>query len=176
MTDSEMAPTEGAIVPVSEVRNVAPESAIVAVGDAKTSSTYIPDIEGLKKVLTHTRAVGVVLPPPDIRAIIDKTAQFVSKNGAWRAGAVCVACAWRRRMRSCTQRRRSHRLYVPSHMLLEASVSCPAHRVRRRDDDGASLHAQATSSRSAFWRTRRTTSSSTSSWLMIPTTLTTRCG
>ncbi len=82
MTDSEMASTEGAIVPVSEVRNVAPETAIVAVGDAKTSSTYIPDIEGLKKVLTHTRAVGVVLPPPDIRAIIDKTAQFVAKNGA----------------------------------------------------------------------------------------------
>ncbi len=30
----------------------------------------------------QTKAIGVILPPPDIRAIVDKTAQFVAKNGA----------------------------------------------------------------------------------------------
>lgn len=30
---------------------------------------------------THTQTVGVILPPPDIRVIVDKTAQFVGKNG-----------------------------------------------------------------------------------------------
>lgn len=72
----------GAIVPVGEARTVPPSSDIVVVGGVGSgASAYIPDIEGLKKVITHTRAVGVILPPPDIRAIIDKTAQFVSKNG-----------------------------------------------------------------------------------------------
>lgn len=28
------------------------------------------------------RVTGVIIPPPDIRAIIDKTATFVAKNGA----------------------------------------------------------------------------------------------
>jgi splicing factor 3A subunit 1 len=30
---------------------------------------------------TQTHAVGVITPPPDIRAIVDKTAQFVARNG-----------------------------------------------------------------------------------------------
>ncbi|KAB2600072.1 hypothetical protein D8674_010343 [Pyrus ussuriensis x Pyrus communis] len=32
-------------------------------------------------VATHTRAIGIIHPPPDIRNIVDKTAQFVAKNG-----------------------------------------------------------------------------------------------
>ncbi|GFR52779.1 hypothetical protein Agub_g15394, partial [Astrephomene gubernaculifera] len=73
----------GAIVPAGEARTVPPSTDIVVAGAAGSgSSAYIPDLEGLKKVITHTRAVGVILPPPDIRAIIDKTAQFVAKNGA----------------------------------------------------------------------------------------------
>uniref|UniRef100_A0A1D1YVN5 Putative splicing factor 3A subunit 1 n=1 Tax=Anthurium amnicola TaxID=1678845 RepID=A0A1D1YVN5_9ARAE len=32
-------------------------------------------------VATHTRTIGMIHPPPDIRTIIDKTASFVSKNG-----------------------------------------------------------------------------------------------
>lgn len=32
-------------------------------------------------VATHTRTIGIIHPPPDIRNIVDKTAQFVSKNG-----------------------------------------------------------------------------------------------
>jgi splicing factor 3A subunit 1 len=32
-------------------------------------------------VATHTRTIGIIHPPPDIRVIIEKTATFVSKNG-----------------------------------------------------------------------------------------------
>ncbi|KAG0467354.1 hypothetical protein HPP92_018934 [Vanilla planifolia] len=32
-------------------------------------------------VATHTRTIGIIHPPPDIRTIIDKTANFVAKNG-----------------------------------------------------------------------------------------------
>ncbi|WCJ41480.1 SWAP (Suppressor-of-White-APricot)/surp domain-containing protein [Euphorbia peplus] len=32
-------------------------------------------------VATHTRTIGIIHPPPDIRNIVDKTSQFVSKNG-----------------------------------------------------------------------------------------------
>ena len=45
--------------------------AIVPVGVAKTA---LPEA-----LVTQTRAIGVILPPPDIRAIVDKTV------GAWAA-------------------------------------------------------------------------------------------
>ncbi|KAF3637577.1 putative splicing factor 3A subunit 1 [Capsicum annuum] len=32
-------------------------------------------------VATHTRTIGIIYPPPDIRSIVDKTSQFVAKNG-----------------------------------------------------------------------------------------------
>ncbi|KNA08628.1 hypothetical protein SOVF_160920 [Spinacia oleracea] len=32
-------------------------------------------------VATHTRTIGIIYPPPDIRTIVDKTSQFVAKNG-----------------------------------------------------------------------------------------------
>ncbi|XP_024031753.1 probable splicing factor 3A subunit 1 [Morus notabilis] len=32
-------------------------------------------------VATHTRTIGIIHPPPDIRGIVDKTATFVAKNG-----------------------------------------------------------------------------------------------
>ena len=32
-------------------------------------------------VATHTRTIGIIHPPPDIRAIVEKTAVFVAKNG-----------------------------------------------------------------------------------------------
>ncbi|CAH2037681.1 unnamed protein product [Thlaspi arvense] len=34
-----------------------------------------------ESVATHTRTIGIIHPPPDIRTIVEKTAQFVSKNG-----------------------------------------------------------------------------------------------
>ncbi|KAH9298995.1 hypothetical protein KI387_030677, partial [Taxus chinensis] len=32
-------------------------------------------------VATHTKTIGIIHPPPDIRNIVDKTAQFVARNG-----------------------------------------------------------------------------------------------
>ncbi|XP_045826396.1 probable splicing factor 3A subunit 1 [Trifolium pratense] len=32
-------------------------------------------------VATHTRTIGIIHPPPDIRTIVDKTSVFVAKNG-----------------------------------------------------------------------------------------------
>lgn len=55
--------------------------AIVPVGSVQ-SSVSKPDLSGVQQLLTQTRAIGVILPPPDIRAIVDKTAQFVARNGA----------------------------------------------------------------------------------------------
>ena len=53
----------------------------MAVGEAK-SVLPKPKLGGLKHVVdTQTHAIGLVTPAPDIRAIVDKTAQFVAKNG-----------------------------------------------------------------------------------------------
>lgn len=40
-----------------------------------------PSVAEQKSVATHTRTIGIIHPPPDIRTIIDKTASFVAKNG-----------------------------------------------------------------------------------------------
>lgn len=75
--------------------------AIVAVGEVQKASGSVvnqADIEQVKKLLTQTKAIGVILPPPDIRAIVDKTAQFVAKNGELQCFLSCrrfcygVAC------------------------------------------------------------------------------------
>lgn len=62
--DHQSMPAPGAVVPVGPVKSVLPT----------------PNLAGLK-LETQTRAIGVIQPPPDIRAIVDKTAQFVAKNG-----------------------------------------------------------------------------------------------
>lgn len=36
-------------------------------------------------IATQTHAIGIIVPPPDIRAIADKTAQFVARNGQYRS-------------------------------------------------------------------------------------------
>ncbi|GLJ36513.1 hypothetical protein SUGI_0733490 [Cryptomeria japonica] len=38
-------------------------------------------ISGSESVATHTKTIGIIHPPPDIRNIVDKTAQFVARNG-----------------------------------------------------------------------------------------------
>lgn len=63
-TDQQVLPGPGAIVPAGPVKSVLPQANLTGV-----------------KVDTQTRAIGVIQPPPDIRAIVDKTAQFVAKNG-----------------------------------------------------------------------------------------------
>ena len=55
----------GALVPAGPVKSVQPKK-----------------LAGIKQVDTQTLAIGLITPPPDIRAIVDKTAQFVAKNGA----------------------------------------------------------------------------------------------
>uniref|UniRef100_A0A061QIM6 Splicing factor 3A subunit 1 n=1 Tax=Tetraselmis sp. GSL018 TaxID=582737 RepID=A0A061QIM6_9CHLO len=54
--------------------------AVVAQGEAKDALPK-PDLTGLRAPETHTKVVGVIYPPPDIRAIVDKTASFVARNG-----------------------------------------------------------------------------------------------
>jgi len=54
-----------------------PSQALVAVGKAKSSIA-----KPYKEVDTQTYEIGIIVPPPDIKAIADKTAQFVAKNGA----------------------------------------------------------------------------------------------
>lgn len=79
---------------VAETPQQAPEpaGAIVAVGQARSSAGLpTPDLEGVKQIITQTRAIGIILPPPDIRAIIDKTSQFVAKNGEhWQLQYCCM--------------------------------------------------------------------------------------
>lgn len=70
---------------VAETQPPQQAGAIVAVGQAQSasgSSLPAPDLDDIKALATQTKAIGVILPPPDIRAIVDKTAQFVAKNGA----------------------------------------------------------------------------------------------
>lgn len=57
--------------------------AIVAVGKVQSVSLPAPDLSKVKSVETHTRALGIIQPPPDLRAIIDKSAAFVAKNGTF---------------------------------------------------------------------------------------------
>ena len=54
---------------------------IVAVGEARTVLPS-PNLSQVKSVDTQTKAIGLIQPPPDIRAIVDKTADFVGRNGA----------------------------------------------------------------------------------------------
>jgi hypothetical protein len=73
-------PNAGAIVAAGDVQS-AGSSAIVAVGELKTHLPGAEELLAIKKLATQTKAIGIILPPPDIRAIIDKTAQFVAKHG-----------------------------------------------------------------------------------------------
>ncbi|KAI3931542.1 hypothetical protein MKW92_011144 [Papaver armeniacum] len=45
-------------------------------GDNVSSAAPPPE-----SVATHTRRIGIIHPPPDIRTIVDKAAHFVAKNG-----------------------------------------------------------------------------------------------
>lgn len=55
----------GALVPVGQARTVLPK----------------PDLSSIPAVDTQTAPIGIITPPPDIKAIVDKTATFVAKNG-----------------------------------------------------------------------------------------------
>lgn len=68
VSTTEEQPSNGAIVPVSDVQ----------------SSLSGADVGAV--VETQTRKVGLIYPPPDIRAIADKTSLYVAKNGEPRFG------------------------------------------------------------------------------------------
>lgn len=53
---------------------------LVAVGQARSALSHGVAGEGME---THTHVIGVIAPPPDIRAIADKTAAFVARNGTF---------------------------------------------------------------------------------------------
>lgn len=53
---------------------------VVAQGQAKSVFPSNEEIS-VQSVATQTHAIGVIVPPPDIRAIADKTAQFVARSG-----------------------------------------------------------------------------------------------
>jgi hypothetical protein len=51
--------------------------AIVVAGEVK-SSLPAPQLDAID---TQTKAVGVIIPPHNIRQVVDKTADFVAQNG-----------------------------------------------------------------------------------------------
>ncbi|KAM1833154.1 hypothetical protein ACFX13_023006 [Malus domestica] len=67
-------PSDGDLgpLPESQVTEVNQDEKQLDEELSKANSTF---------VVTHTRAIGIIHPPPDIRNIVDKTAQFVAKNG-----------------------------------------------------------------------------------------------
>lgn len=55
---------------------------IIAVGEVKSHLPSEEELLAIRKLASHTKAIGVILPPPEVRAIVDKTANFVGKHGA----------------------------------------------------------------------------------------------
>ena len=60
-------------------RNGVGPMAVVAVSEPK-ASTSVPAVQPVAPSGAQP-TVGLILPPPDLRAIVDKTAQFIAKNG-----------------------------------------------------------------------------------------------
>ncbi len=77
-----------AIVVAGDVHDAPTSHAMVAVGEARTHLPPAEELLAIKKLATQTKAIGIILPPPDIRAIIDKTSQFVAKHGEGGGGVV----------------------------------------------------------------------------------------
>ncbi|CAM8892247.1 unnamed protein product [Rhodiola kirilowii] len=67
-------PSDGNLGPLP-LSQVTEEQNNEGVEEQKTEST------APAAVATHTRTIGIIHPPPDIRSIVDKTSQFVAKNG-----------------------------------------------------------------------------------------------
>jgi len=59
------------------------QTSVVAVGEVKSVTPSLPTLpsEDALRPATQTGAIGLILPPHDIRGIADKTAQFVARNG-----------------------------------------------------------------------------------------------
>jgi splicing factor 3A subunit 1 len=48
---------------------------------ARGPAASAEELARIRELATQTKAIGIILPPPDIRAIAEKTAQFVARNG-----------------------------------------------------------------------------------------------
>ncbi|PKA47292.1 putative splicing factor 3A subunit 1 [Apostasia shenzhenica] len=74
-------PADGDLGPIPPAQ-VADYSKDEQMQDAdKRKSVSAPPPPPAASVATHTRTIGIIHPPPDIRMIIEKTASFVAKNG-----------------------------------------------------------------------------------------------
>lgn len=67
------------IMPVSTDNATA--VAVVPGQGARRAGGRNADLPKAPTVDSHTAALGIIQPPPDVRAIVDKTAQFVARNG-----------------------------------------------------------------------------------------------
>ncbi|XP_057982982.1 probable splicing factor 3A subunit 1 [Malania oleifera] len=69
-------PSDGnlGVLPPSQVQE--PQKDEKSESEDENKSNSVP-----ASIATHTRTIGIIHPPPDIRNIVDKTAQFVAKNG-----------------------------------------------------------------------------------------------
>ncbi|KAI3728671.1 hypothetical protein L6452_17312 [Arctium lappa] len=71
-------PTDGDLgpLPPSQVQNDSKDVHMQEAENDQNKSNSTP-----ASIATHTRTIGIIHPPPDIRTIVDKTASFVAKNG-----------------------------------------------------------------------------------------------
>ncbi|KAG4990146.1 hypothetical protein JHK87_023603 [Glycine soja] len=58
-----------------------PESQVIDDNEEEQNKSNSASVPAPATVATHTRTIGIIHPPPDIRTIVDKTSQFVAKNG-----------------------------------------------------------------------------------------------
>ncbi|CAI8619957.1 unnamed protein product [Vicia faba] len=49
--------------------------------EERNERSSVEEVAAPTSIATHTRTIGIIHPPPDIRTIVDKTSQFVAKNG-----------------------------------------------------------------------------------------------
>ncbi|XP_031494405.1 probable splicing factor 3A subunit 1 [Nymphaea colorata] len=69
-------PSDGNLgpLPAAQVAEESPDKAAQPQDQKPANAAPAP-------VATHTKTIGIIHPPPDIRNIVDKTATFVAKNG-----------------------------------------------------------------------------------------------
>lgn len=58
-----------------------PESQVVPSDEDMAEAVVVNPKPAAPTVATQTKTIGMIHPPPDIRSIVDKTAQFVARNG-----------------------------------------------------------------------------------------------
>ncbi|KAK1552272.1 hypothetical protein Q3G72_013573 [Acer saccharum] len=69
-------PSDGNLNPFPPSQVTEQQKEEIPVSDEQSKANSTP-----ASVATHTRTIGIIHPPSDIRNIVDKTSQFVAKNG-----------------------------------------------------------------------------------------------